>query len=274
MKSLLLTTLALALISLTSVAQTPAAFKYQTVVREANGDIVANQSVTFRMTVIIDNNSPYIEQHNAQTNDFGLASVEIGTGITAGDFGSLDWSEGAAELEVEVDTDGGTDFVTLGTSNLLSVPYALHAQTVEDKDDADADPNNEIQQLTLTGNTLAITDGNSVTLPSGGSEVAEEALAKAFAHVSILGDVNTTFDSYNVTGATKSTTGVYIVTLEPGLFATPANNPTVTATVNNDLSAGVAIPTFGSSPSQITVRTYDMNGNLSDRSFSVTVHGL
>lgn len=271
MKTTILTLLSCVFLLSAAMAQTPQSINYQTVVRNSDGAILAGQSLDMRMTVSINSSDVYEEEHSVTTNDHGLVSLAIGTGSSSDNFDNINWAAGDAELTVEV--DDGSGYETLGTSELRSVPFALHAQTVENADDADADPNNEIQTLTLDGNSLSISGGNEVTLPSGGSEVDEDALTKAFAHVSIFGDVNTTFDSYNVTGATKSTTGVYIVSLEPGLFATPANNPTVIASVNNDLSPGVAIATFGTSPSQITVRTYDMSGSLSDREFSVAIHG-
>ena len=71
-------------------------------------------------------------------------------------------------MKIEVDPDNGTSFTHLGTSPLLSVPYALHARTVEMDmvDDADSDPGNELQTLSLDGSDLTIADGNTVTLPS------------------------------------------------------------------------------------------------------------
>ena len=74
-------------------------------------------------------------------------------------------------LKIEVDPSNGTDFTHLGTSPLLSVPYALIARSVEEDmiEDADADPNNEIQVLNLAGSDLSLSQGGgTVTLPASG----------------------------------------------------------------------------------------------------------
>ena len=112
-------------------SQPPQAFKYQTVVRDAAGDILSNQMTGFRMSVHDGTPSGtvvYQETHIASTNAFGLVSLEIGTGSpTIGSFVLIDWSSGSKYLETEIDPAGGTAFQTAGTTQLLSVPYALFA---------------------------------------------------------------------------------------------------------------------------------------------------
>ncbi|WP_306639862.1 hypothetical protein [Sanyastnella coralliicola] len=273
MKSLSLTLFAILCAIFTVNAQTPESFKYQTVVRTADGSVVSDQNVSFYLEVHMDGNTWYEETQDVQTNAYGLASFAVGEGDTEDEFDNIDWSIGTATLVVSVDVTGGTDYVEMGTSVLHSVPYALYAKEVENTDDADADPNNEIQTLTLNGSTLSISGGNSVELPEAdGASAEEEELAKAWVNVPILGNPNLAFDGFNVTTVSKVSTGVYVITLQPGLFGV-ATNPAVVCTVNNDLAPGFAIPTFSSAPSQVTVRTYDASGNLSDRGFSLIIHG-
>ncbi len=72
----------------------------------------------------------YNESHTVTTNGFGLFNLKIGNGTpVAGNFSSVDWSNGPYFLEIGIDVTGGTDYVTMGTSQLLSVPYALYAET-------------------------------------------------------------------------------------------------------------------------------------------------
>ncbi|MCH2198919.1 MAG: hypothetical protein MK081_09040 [Flavobacteriales bacterium] len=306
MKSLSLTLFAILCAIYTVNAQTPESFKYQTVVRTADGSVVSDQNVSFYLEVHMDGNTWYEETQDVQTNAYGLASFAVGEGDTEGNFDNIDWSIGTATLVVSVDVTGGTDYVEMGTSVLHSVPYALYAKEVENTDDADADPNNEIQSLSMSGSTLSISGGNSVEINtndadadpnneiqtlslngstlsiSGGNSVElpeadgasaeEEELAKAWVNVPILGNPNLAFHGFNVTTVSKVSTGVYVITLQPGLFGI-ATNPAVVCTVNNDLAPGFAIPTFSSAPSQVTVRTYDASGNLSDRGFSLIIHG-
>lgn len=152
-------------------AQAPEAFNYQAVLRDAQGMILANQEVGIQISIIEGNSlnvSAYIETFFDTTNYFGLINLQIGTGdAVVGSFEDIQWWRDRHFVKIEVDIDGGFAFKELGISELLSVPYALHAKTVEiDKvNDADADPRNELQTLSVSGNELSISDGNSVTLP-------------------------------------------------------------------------------------------------------------
>ncbi|MCD4746794.1 MAG: hypothetical protein K8R58_10895, partial [Bacteroidales bacterium] len=153
-------------------AQTPQAFQYQTVVRDATGEIIQNQNVSFRFSVH-DNYSygaiVFSETHTVMTNQFGLANLEIGTGVpVSGTFSTINWGANSKYLEVELDPAGGNSFISMGTTQLLSVPYALYSENTANTDDADADATNELQTLSINGNDLSISDGNTVTLPGSG----------------------------------------------------------------------------------------------------------
>jgi len=74
----------------------------------------------------------YIERHFPLTNDNGLISIEIGGGtVVSGSFASIDWTNGPYFIKTETDLDGGANYTITGTSQLLSVPYALYAKTSE-----------------------------------------------------------------------------------------------------------------------------------------------
>lgn len=74
----------------------------------------------------------YIETQEPTTNANGLVSIEIGDGtIVSGDFTTIDWTNGPYFIKTETDPTGGTSYTITGTSQLLSVPYALHAKTAE-----------------------------------------------------------------------------------------------------------------------------------------------
>lgn len=151
-------------------AQVPQSFRYQAVARDNSGNVLANQSVSFRIGILsgsISGTSVYSETHTGlTTNAFGLVELEIGKGTpVTGMFSSINWSSSNFFVKIEMDPAGGSLYQVLSTSQLLSVPYALFAKDVENNNDADASPLNEIQTLTLSGNTLGITNGNSVDLP-------------------------------------------------------------------------------------------------------------
>ncbi len=161
------------------LSQSPEKFNYQAVARDASGTIIANQSVSFRISILqggSSGTSVYSETHSVSTNDFGLVNMAIGTGtIASGNFSSIDWGNDIFFVQIEMDASGGTNYQLMGSQQLVSVPYALHAETVgnDQVDDADADPNNEIQSLSIVGQDLSISSGNTITLPASGVTLDE-----------------------------------------------------------------------------------------------------
>ncbi|RMG67092.1 MAG: hypothetical protein D6722_13835 [Bacteroidetes bacterium] len=254
-----------------SLQAQPDLMNYQTVVRSPQGQPLANQAVGFRFSIRQGSGSGtivYQETHATQTNDYGLVSLKIGDGSSGSSLGQVDWAGGPYFLQVEVDPAGGSAYEDLGSTQLLSVPYALHAQTAAEVDDADADPSNELQSLSLQDNVLILSQGNSVTLPGA----SPEATAKAWVNFPIVGTPNLSFDAYNVTNTSVTATGVRVVSFPPGLFS-PATNPAMVCQIRNDLAPGFCVVTSGASPSQVTVRTYDASGNLANKEFSLVVFG-
>ena len=120
------------LIATTSFGQAPEGFKYQAVIRDASNTILANQAVGIQLTIeqtTIGGAAVYTETFSPTTNAYGLVNLEIGTGTTSDDFSLIDWALGPFFIETAVDISGGTAYVVLGTSQLMSVPYALYAKT-------------------------------------------------------------------------------------------------------------------------------------------------
>ncbi|MBK7761880.1 MAG: hypothetical protein IPI46_00720 [Bacteroidetes bacterium] len=112
-------------------SQTPQAIPYQAMARNAAGNLLASQPITIRFT-IHDNTASgaiiYRETQNNTTTNLGLFTLNIGEGIPSlGLFNSINWGSGAKFLEVELDPAGGTSFLSMGTTKLMSVPYALYA---------------------------------------------------------------------------------------------------------------------------------------------------
>src|SRR4030042_411811 len=113
-------------------AQATQSFKYQTVVRDAAGVIEAGQSVSFQISILEGVTPVYVEKFVAvTTNNYGLVTLEIGTGtLVSGSFTTIDWqNDGPFFLMTEIDMAGGETFTEVGTSELLSVPFALNAKT-------------------------------------------------------------------------------------------------------------------------------------------------
>ncbi|MFT4537201.1 MAG: hypothetical protein ACI9P5_004582, partial [Saprospiraceae bacterium] len=156
------------LISDSMLAQgVPQAMSYQAVVRDANGVVFAGANVELKMSIVSEDATAtivYQELHYTPTNDFGLVSLSIGTGqVLLGVFSAIDWASGNHYLRTEVSFNGGP-FMDLGVNRLLSVPYAFLAQNTVKGDD-DADPTNELQDISIVGHDLSLSNGSTLTLP-------------------------------------------------------------------------------------------------------------
>ena len=126
---------ALLLLSTGSFAQTiPEKMSYQAVVRDADGQLVSGTEMGMRISILQNTTTGtpvYVEIHTPTSNENGLVSIEIGMGATSDDFSSIDWSTGPYFIKTETDLTGGSNYVISGTSQLMSVPYALHAKVAE-----------------------------------------------------------------------------------------------------------------------------------------------
>lgn len=124
---------ALVFLVLATVAQAPQRFIYQVVARDAGGNVLANQNVTFLISIVKGyEGGPvvYMEMHSATTNAFGQVSLQVGGGTPVqGSFGAIDWGSNTHYIKTGLDPAGGTMFTAMGTVQLLSVPYALYANT-------------------------------------------------------------------------------------------------------------------------------------------------
>ncbi len=121
------------LISATTFAQAPESMSYQAVVRDSGGNLVSNLPVGMQISILQESaagTAVYVENHTESTNVNGLVTLEIGLGAaTIGIFSDLDWALGPYFIKTETDPTGGSDYTITGTSQLLSMPYALYAKT-------------------------------------------------------------------------------------------------------------------------------------------------
>ena len=158
MKSFLLVIMIL-IPGMASLAQAPQAFRYQAVARDNSGNVLANQSVSFRISILsgsVAGAAAYSETHTGlTTNAFGLVELEIGKGTpVTGTFSAIDWGSNSYFAKIEMDPEGGTAYQVLSTSQLLSVPYAFHANTVNTGDNWGTQV--VVSDETLTGNGIII----------------------------------------------------------------------------------------------------------------------
>ena len=126
--------ISLLMVCILTLAQVPDSFNYQAIVRDG-GEVLPNQLVSYRFSIIkgaLPGTVVYIEHHSVTTNQFGLVTLAIGNGTDkTGDFTSIEWGADSYFLKVEIDPAGGTSYSDMGTTQLMSVPYALHSKSAE-----------------------------------------------------------------------------------------------------------------------------------------------
>ena len=124
--------LTLTIVTQITFAQAPQRMSYQSVVRNAANQIVANQSIGVRISIVegsLTGTTVYAERHATTTNANGLFTLEAGGGTpTTGTFATINWGNSSHYIKSEIDVTGGSNYELSGTMELLSVPYALYAE--------------------------------------------------------------------------------------------------------------------------------------------------
>ena len=165
-------------------AQSPEKMSYQSVIRDASESLIQNSNIGTQITIrqgSLSGTIVFQEQHTTSTNQNGLISIEIGDGTsTIGSFSAIDWGNGPYFIHSETDPFGGTNYSISGTSQLLSVPYALFSKLAENVEndqvnDADADPNNEIQVLSFSNDTMYLSNGGQIFLGAYAIDLIDDA---------------------------------------------------------------------------------------------------
>ena len=266
-------------------AQSPQEMSYQGIVRAANGDPVTSQTIGVQISILSGSATGtvvYAETHSESTNVNGLLTLSIGTGtIVSGTFSSIDWGANTYYIKSEVDPDGGTTYEITGTSQLLSVPYALYAadsgatgddlgnHTASDNlilgSNAISDINTEVgtagQVLSSTGSGVDWVDATSITPKFVDGTTATNAVYSAGSvgvgvadpHASAAFEVNST------------TQGMLIPRMDSpqrDAITTPANGLLIFNTSNNSFevyksscSCWVRVADNGNTPANNLVNT-------------------
>lgn len=154
-------------------SQSPQSFSYQAVVRNDLGAVIENQNVGIKIDIHQSSASGtaiYSESHAPTTNAFGLINIEVGTGsVLSGTFAGINWGADSYFIEISLDQNGGTSYQSMGTSQLLSVPYSLYSQSSGDS-----------SLWELNGNTVYYNAGNvgiGAITPNGKLLVQSDASA-------------------------------------------------------------------------------------------------
>jgi len=134
-KSMLLLVTLFIFTSVTLMAQSPQKINFQSIVRNTNGVIFSNKTLSFKISLLSDSitgTQVYSETHTSTTDAIGLVSLQIGSGTAlSGVFANINWGDAAHFIKLEADFNGGNNYVLLGTQELMSVPYAIYASKTD-----------------------------------------------------------------------------------------------------------------------------------------------
>lgn len=218
------------ILTFTAFSQAPQGFNYQATVRNSTGTLLTNQNVYFKFNVIL--NSPtsvpvYSETHYVPTDDLGQVNLTIGQGTaTVGTFSTINWANGSYYLGIEINT--GSSYVAMGTTQLLSVPYALYANS-------SGNSNFNFPNGTNVGDTLNWIWDGSTWVPTSSSSTAQLPV------ISTIVATNTLTPSPS-SGGTITSDGGYSITSK-GVCWSVNPNPTI---YDNNTNNGTGASNFAS----------------------------
>lgn len=248
-------------------AQPPNKFSYQAVIRDANDALLVNTTVGIRVSILQDLGMMgivpvYVETHTATTNNNGLLSIQIGNGAPqSGAISSISWSVWTYALKTEIDPNGGSNYSINSTAPLLSVPYAMYANSSGDN------------KWTSTGtNHIANTNAGNVGINIG---IPPNKLS-VVGNTSIVGNVGigTHFPSeqLHTTGTVRhqslSGTGIRAVYANAdGKLQVPVNSTAINTTAQNGIAGNCQIVTstitLSGLPTSIPSQNISVNLNVS-----------
>ena len=218
------------MIAVVTFAQAPQGFNYQATVRNSAGVLIVNQNVNFKFNIMLNSQTSvpiYSENHFAPTDDLGQVNLAIGQGTaTVGTFSSINWANGSYYLGIEINT--GSGYVAMGTTQLLSVPYALYANS-------SGNSNFNFPNGTNIGDTLNWIWNGSAWVPT--SSVSNAQLPV----ISTIVATNTLTPSPS-SGGTITSDGGYSITSK-GVCWSASPNPTIS---NNSTNNGTGASNFTS----------------------------
>jgi hypothetical protein len=232
-KIILLLTLSFSLLNLVNAQTPPNAFNYSAVARNAAGQPIATSTIRIQVSILKTSPtgvSQYSENHFVNTDAFGLFNLVIGAGaVQSGSMATIDWSNDNYYLKVGMDATGGTNFLTMGTTQLLSVPYAMYAKS------AGSVSGITITSVSAAGDTLYLSNGQSFV--AGGNGGGTGALVLPTITTNAVTGI--TSNSATFGGAISNANGNQI--MERGIVYSTSPNPTLGS---NKIVIGNGIGTF------------------------------
>ncbi len=269
-------------------AQAPEKMSYQAIVRNTSGQLLANQNVAVRVSVLQGSaagTSVYSERITGMTNANGLVSLEIGSGtVISGTFNTINWGGNSYYLKTETDPAGGTNYTITGTSQLLSVPYALYAKssgsggggsltlpyssTVTNASDLfsltnNGDGSSIVGQNSTTTSSISAVRGEVTNTAPGGFSTGVKGINNGTGGLGIGVWGSQAGSGWGVYGITPSGIGVYgnASGAGYGVFANSTSGTGLNATSVNGIAASVAINNSSNNNNALNASSVG-NGNV------------
>lgn len=248
-------------------AQAPEKMSYQAIVRNTSGQLLSNQNVAVKVSVLQGSASGtivYSERVTGTTNANGLVSLEIGSGtVLSGTFNTINWGGNSFYLKTEIDPAGGTSYTITGTSQLLSVPYALYAKsaggggggftlpytnTLTSASDLltianNGDGSSFVGQNASTTSSISAIRGEVTSTAPGGFSSAVKGVNSGTGGLGIGVWGLQSGSGWGVYGVTPNGLGVYgnSSASGTGVYANSNSGTGLTATSNNGIPASISI---------------------------------
>ena len=278
--------------TLTMYCQTPELMSYQAVVRDADSELLTDQAVGMKISILEDTASGtpvYVETQNPSTNSNGLLSLQVGAGtVVSGDITTIDWANHDYFIKTETDPTGGENYTITGTSQLLSVPYALYAKTSSDAGAIAANTTAITTNTTDIATNVTNIAGNTTDIATNGTDIATNAsgIATNASGIATNGtDIATNVNDIaaNVTAISTNTdniainesvivSNVTVITTNTNNIATNASgistNATDITTNTNNIATNVTAITTNTS--NIAINVTDISTNASGIATNVT----
>ncbi len=243
-------------ISAISFSQAPQFLNYQGIARDASGSVVTS-NIGIKFEILQGSTPVYTEEQSVTPSAAGVFTAAIGNGINqVGVFSSINWATGPYSIRVSIDPTGGTSYSTVGTSQLLSVPYALYAEKAGNTQTVNITgpnvtgtyPNFTINPPgALTASTgISITGGTITnTAPNQTVNITGPNVIGAYPDYTITPAALTASTGISITGGTITNTAMdQTVTITgaigtyPNFTITPTPATSITATGSSILVSG------------------------------------